>query len=58
MPQKKNSLTPEQQRERFNQTVRELADAGELNPTDAHIEMERLLKLGVRKPPESLDSSD
>jgi polyhydroxyalkanoate synthesis regulator phasin len=35
MPKKKPGLTPEEQSESFRAKVRELIDAGELNPTEA-----------------------
>jgi polyhydroxyalkanoate synthesis regulator phasin len=43
MPKKKNQETQEDQRERFQKTVRDLVDAGELNPTEADNAFERLL---------------
>jgi hypothetical protein len=48
MPKKKNQETHEQQSERFRQTVRDLVDAGELNPTDADSAFSRLMD-GVAK---------
>ncbi len=51
MPKKKVELTPEQQSELFRKVVRELVDAGELNPTDADAAFERLLpRVGARRP--------
>jgi len=35
MPKKKPGMTPEEQSEKFREAVRELVDAGELNPTEA-----------------------
>lgn len=35
MPKKKPGMTPEQQSEAFREKVRELIDAGELDPTEA-----------------------
>ena len=58
MPKQKNVLSPSEQRERFEQTVRDMASDGKLNPTDADAKMESLLRLGARKPPESCDSSE
>ncbi|MGV3729347.1 MAG: hypothetical protein ACO1NN_01135 [Sphingopyxis sp.] len=43
MPKAKNKITPKQQRERFEKAVREMIDAGELNPTDADTAFERLV---------------
>ena len=43
MPKKKIELTPEQQSEMFRKVVRELVDAGELNPTEADKAFERLM---------------
>ena len=43
MPTKKHKETQEEQSERFNKTVRELVDAGELNPIEAEKGMERVL---------------
>ena len=45
MPKKKpGGMTPEQQSEKFRETVRELIDAGELNPTEAEIKLDALIK--------------
>ena len=50
MPKKKPGMTPEQQSEKFREKVRELIDAGELNPTEADAEFERLMgKVKVAK---------
>lgn len=52
MPKKKPGMTPEEQSEKFREAVRELIDAGELNPTDADEAFERLarkLKTAVPK---------
>jgi polyhydroxyalkanoate synthesis regulator phasin len=43
MPKKKNPETQEQQSERFRKVVRELVDAGELNPTEADKAFEQAL---------------
>lgn len=44
MPAKKGKETPETQIERFRKAVRELVDAGELNPTEADKRMDEVLK--------------
>ena len=45
MPKKKpGGMTPEQQSEKFRETVRELINAGELNPTEADAEFDRLME--------------
>lgn len=43
MPKKKPGMTPEEQSEAFKQKVRELINAGELNPTDADVALEKLV---------------
>jgi hypothetical protein len=43
MPQKKRRETPEEQSERFRQKVRELIDAGELDPAEADAKFDALL---------------
>ena len=43
MPKKKNQETQAEQSERFKKVVREMIDAGELNPTVADKVMERIL---------------
>ncbi len=43
MPKKQMELTPEEQRKRFEEAVREMVDAGELAPTDAEDGIEALL---------------
>jgi hypothetical protein len=43
MPKKKMQESQEEQSERFRQTVRDLVDAGELNPIDADNAFERLM---------------
>ena len=43
MPKKKHQETQQEQSERFNKTVRELVDAGELNPTEADSAFEKLM---------------
>ncbi len=42
MPKKKNQETQKEQSERFNQTVRDLVAAGELNPIEADEAFERM----------------
>ena len=44
MPKKKPGMTPEQQSESFRAKVRELIDAGDLNPTEADAAFERAVK--------------
>jgi hypothetical protein len=44
MPKKKPGMTPEEQSEAFRAKVRELIDAGELNPTEADAVVERVVK--------------
>lgn len=49
MPKKKpGGMTPEQQSEKFRETVRELIDAGELNPTEADKAIDALLRRGAQ----------
>lgn len=43
MPKKKSQETQAEQSERFRKAVRELIDAGELNPTEADEAFERLV---------------
>jgi polyhydroxyalkanoate synthesis regulator phasin len=44
MPKAKNTPTPKEQRERFEKTVRDMIDAGELNPTEADNAMEKVMR--------------
>ena len=44
MPTKKNPESQKEQSERFKKTVADLVAAGELNPTEADIAFERLLR--------------
>jgi polyhydroxyalkanoate synthesis regulator phasin len=44
MPKKKNQESQEEQSERFKKAVRDMIDAGELNPTEADAVFERLIK--------------
>lgn len=50
MPKKKNQETQAEQSERFKAHVRELIDAGELNPTEADEAFDRLMA-GLRTTP-------
>ncbi len=43
MPKQKRKLTQKEQSARFKKAVREMVDAGELNPTDADAAFEKLL---------------
>ena len=53
MPKKKVELTQEQQSELFRMVVRDLVDAGELNPTEADKAFERLMgKVTNSNPPQ------
>jgi polyhydroxyalkanoate synthesis regulator phasin len=47
MPKKQPGMTPEEQSQKFRDTVRELVAAGELDPTEADAAMERVMK-GVK----------
>jgi hypothetical protein len=54
MPKKKDELTQREQSKKFRNTVRELTDAGELNPTEADKLFERAFERIVppaSKPP-------
>lgn len=44
MPKKKNQETQAEQSARFKKAVRDLIDAGELNPTEADEALDRLTK--------------
>jgi hypothetical protein len=46
MPKRKPGMTPEEQSERFKADAQQLIDAGELSPTDAEAELDRLLRGG------------
>ena len=55
MPKKKAQETQEEQSERFRKAVRDLVDAGELNPTEADKRLDSLVKQATQKqntPPE------
>ena len=43
MPKAKNKMSPAEQRRRFEDEVRRLRDAGELNPTDADAALDSLV---------------
>lgn len=49
MPKKKKQESAEEQSERFRKAVRDMIDAGELNPTEADEAFERAMN-GVRRP--------
>ena len=44
MPKRKNPLTPEEQRRRFEAEVRRLINAGELDPAEADAALEGLVR--------------
>lgn len=44
MPKRKNPLTPEEQRKRFESEVRKRISAGELDPEEAGAALDRLVK--------------
>jgi polyhydroxyalkanoate synthesis regulator phasin len=44
MPKKKKQESAEEQSERFREAVREMIDAGELNPTEADEAFDRLVR--------------
>lgn len=48
MPKKKRQETQAEQSERFKKAVRDLVDAGELNPTEADEAFERLISSSGR----------
>ena len=56
MPKKKPNMTPAQQSKRFQAKVRELEAAGELDPTAAAAELDRLLRGSAGKPQKSQES--
>ena len=43
MPKKKAGMTAEEQSRSFNDAVRRMIDAGELNPTDADAALDKLV---------------
>lgn len=53
MPKKKNQESQEEQSERFKIAVRDLVDAGELNPTEADNAMDRLVRTAHLAKPKS-----
>lgn len=46
MPKKQRKETQKEQSERFKKAVKDMIDAGELNPTDADDCLDRLIKKG------------
>jgi len=44
MPAKKNPLSAEDQKKRFEEEVQRRIDAGELNPTDAEAALDNLVR--------------
>jgi polyhydroxyalkanoate synthesis regulator phasin len=44
MPKKQNQESQAEQSERFRKAVRELVDAGELNPTEAEAALDRIVR--------------
>jgi polyhydroxyalkanoate synthesis regulator phasin len=44
MPKKKPGMTPEEQSQKFRDTVRDMVTAGELNPTEAEKVMDATLR--------------
>ena len=57
MPRKKHHESQEEQSKRFQETVRALTIAGELNPIAADETMEKIIASGTKARPESNDSS-
>jgi polyhydroxyalkanoate synthesis regulator phasin len=54
MPKKKNQETQAEQSARFKKAVRELIDAGELSPTEADDNFERLMRSqGIKRQTDS-----
>lgn len=49
MPKAKNRLTPEEQRKRFEDEVKKLIEADELDPEEAGARTDRLVKNAARK---------
>ena len=49
MPKKKNQETQQEQSARFEKAVRDLVDAGELNPTDADEALSKLVSKQDRR---------
>lgn len=47
MPKKKNQETQAEQSARFKRAVRDLVDAGELNPTEADELLDKALRKGA-----------
>jgi hypothetical protein len=44
MPKRKNQLTPEEQRKRFEEEVQRLINAGELDPDAADAALDKLVR--------------
>lgn len=44
MPKQKPGMTPEEQKKRFRDAVREMIDAGELSPTEAEAALDQLVR--------------
>lgn len=44
MPKKKNAESPEEQFKRFQRAIKDMEDAGELNPTEADERFERAVE--------------
>ena len=58
MPKKKKQESQEDQSERFKKAVRDLIDAGELNPTEADEKFDRLMGNVRRAPNSKADCGD
>lgn len=56
MPKKKRQESQKEQSARFQRDASALVEAGELNPIEADEAMNRMVRAGVRKRPESSDS--
>lgn len=52
MPKRKETMTPEEQSQRFKAEAQRLIDAGELNPTAAEAAVDRLIRK-VKPPTDS-----
>ena len=48
MPKKANQLTEDEQSKRFRRKVKELINAGELNPTDADKMLDRMVRKSIK----------
>ena len=49
MPKKLNPETPEEQSKRFKREVERLIEAGELNPTEAEVALDNLVRRSAHK---------